>query len=448
MKGTEYTTEKAILRRAQGAIGIPLREIDKKNRLKTGKGAVGSVIEESWFGYPPNSESEPDFPEAGVELKVTPYIKSKGKIRAKERLVCNQINYMTEHRKTFETSDFWHKCACFLLMFYEHQPDIPKGDYTIDKAILFRFSKEDLTIIRQDWEKIMGKIRNGQAHLISEGDTLYLAACPKGANAQDKHEQPFSPILAMKRAYSLKSSYMTHLLNTYIFGQASDEHIIKDPNLLHDTTFEEYIIQTVTPYLGMTQATLTAKFHIESTAKNLNELILAKMLGITGKIASTDEFQKACIVPKTIRVLKNGRIEQSMSFHTFNLIELCQETWEDSTLRNDLEPTKFLFVIFQENNSGEWVFQRLKFWNMPAEDLEEVHRVWDRTVAIIRQGVKLTPASTGIQNNLPKSSESPVAHVRPHAKNGKDTLPLPDGRKMTKQCFWLKNSYIEQQINW
>lgn len=95
MEGTVYLTKEALLKRAQEIIGIPLGTIDRTGRLSTGKGAIGTMIEESWFGYSPNSESEPDFPEASVELKATPYLRNaKGDIRAKERLVCNIINYM------------------------------------------------------------------------------------------------------------------------------------------------------------------------------------------------------------------------------------------------------------------------------------------------------------------------------------------------------------------
>ena len=136
VEGTQYVTKESILRRAQEIKGIPLRDVDKTGRLATGKGAIGTVIEESWFGYTPNSESEPDFPEAGVELKVTPYLRGKNGIRAKERLVCNIINYMEEYDKTFQTSAFWHKCNTMLLMSYEHLADKPKGDYRIDEAVL------------------------------------------------------------------------------------------------------------------------------------------------------------------------------------------------------------------------------------------------------------------------------------------------------------------------
>lgn len=447
MEGTQYVTKEAILRRAKEAIGIPMRDIDTTGRLATGKGAIGTVIEESWFGYTPNSESKPDFPEAGVELKVTPYLRGKSGIRAKERLVCNIINYMEEYDKTFQSSAFWHKCNTMLLMSYEHLVDKAKGDFRIDEAILFSFPEEDLVIIEHDWETIMGKVRAGRAHELSEGDTLYLAACTKGATAASVRQQPFSEIPAKQRAYSLKSSYMTQILNKYIFGNAENPRIIKSTDVLHAKTFEEYIIDKVSPYYGMTQCELKTHFGVDSNAKSLNEILLARMLDVKGRIAYTEEFQKAGIIPKTIRVQRNGKIKESMSFPTFDFIALSQEeTWEESELYNYLAPTKFMFVIFQERAAGEYVFDRVMFWNIPNDDLDEVQHVWERTVRTIREGVQLIQTSRGISNNLPKQTENPVAHVRPHGKDGTDKLPLPDGRMMTKQCFWLNNTYIAEQI--
>ena len=446
MKGTEYKTKEAVLKRAQEAVGKTIGDIDHTGRIKVGKGAIGTVLEESWFGYTPNSESEPDFPEAKVELKATPYKKTKNGISAKERLVCNIINYMTEYRKTFYTSDFWHKCETMLIMSYEYKQDIPKADFTIDKAILFSFPEEDLVIIEQDWGKIIQKIKEGKAHLITEGDTLYLAACTKGASSASVREQPFSPIKAKQRAYSLKSSYMTHILRKYVFGDSEDEHIIKDWHELIDKGLEGWIEDKVSPYIGKTQKELKEIFSITTSPKNLNEVILAKMLGISGKIAYTDEFKNASIVPKTIRIQRNGHIKESMSFPTFKFTEIIKETWDDSELRDYLEPTKFLFVIFRETLQGDFRFERIMFWNIPQDALEEVHKVWEKTVAIIKQGVRLWKVNGKTHNNLPKASENRVAHVRPHGRNAKDTYPLPDGREMTKQCFWLNNTYIESVI--
>lgn len=463
MQGTEYKTKEQILKRANEAIGIPLKDIDKTGRLKKGKGAIGIVIEESWFGYSPNSEAEPDFSEAKVELKVTPYTRGRdGKIRAKERLVCNIINYMEEYDKTFETSSFWHKCETMLLMSYEHIKDVSKGEFKIDKAVLFSFPEKDLVIIENDWKTIMDKVRKGEAHLISEGDTMYLAACTKGENASSVRPQPCSDIPAKQRAYSLKASYMTQILNQYIFGSDTNEHIISDWRQLSTRSFEDVITEKLRPYFGKTQEQLKKQFSLEECkAKNLNEILLAKMLGIRGKISKTDEFQKACIIPKTISVQKTGKIKESMSFPTFKFIELSKETeWEGSELYNYVAPTKFLFIIFQENDDGKYVFDRVKFWNIPNEDLDELRRVWERTVNTIRNGVKFEVTPNGVKNDLPKQTDSPVAHVRPHSRLsaykfldgtimgdiGKYALPLPDGQWMTKQCFWLNNTYIEEQI--
>ena len=240
---------------------------------------------------------------------------------------------------------------------------------------------------------------------------------------------------------------MTQILNKFIFGNQEDEHIIKDWHQLSNRTFEEFLIEKVSPYFGKTQDELKVILNVTSTAKNINELLLAKMLEINGKISNSEEFKKASIIPKTIRIQRNGSIIECMSFPKFDFIKLSQETsWEESELYNYLAPKKFLFVIFQESENGEYVFERVQFWNIPHADLEEVGRVWARTVRIIREGVVLTPTSRGVRNNLPKVTESPVAHVRPHGRDGSDQAKLPDGRMMTKQCFWLNNAYIKEQI--
>jgi len=119
-----YKTKEEVLSKGRKAIGIPFRDIDETNRLLQGKGGIGNMMEEGWFRYKANNKAEPDFKEAGVELKVTPYIKHSKGISAKERLVCNIINYEEEYNKTFNTSSFWHKNNTMLIMSYEYKKDI------------------------------------------------------------------------------------------------------------------------------------------------------------------------------------------------------------------------------------------------------------------------------------------------------------------------------------
>lgn len=239
---------------------------------------------------------------------------------------------------------------------------------------------------------------------------------------------------------------MTYILNTYVFGNRNNEHIFKDPIELKNIGFEKYITNRIKPFIGKSQEELKKHFGVVSNAKNLNEVLLGKMLGIKGRIAYTEEFQKANIIPKTVRVQCNGYVEESMSFPIFKFKEIIQEEWETSEFKNYLEQAKFLFIIFRFNDRNDLVFDNLMFWNIPESDLEEVKEVWEKTVSTIKNGVKLHTKNNRTYNNLPKQSENRVSHVRPHGKNSSDTLELPDGRFMTKQCFWLNNTYIRSQI--
>ena len=210
--------------------------------------------------------------------------------------------------------------------------------------------------------------------------------------------------------------------------------------------FERLALRRLSYYFGKTQTELKHTFSIESNAKNINEVLLSKMLGIDGKLSSSPELTGTNITPKTIRIQKTGHIKESMSFPTFRFTEIIKQTWEDSNFYRILKSSLFMFVIFQENDYGDYVFKRIKFWRMSEKDLLEAKRVWERTAQTIREGVKLEFDGRVTRNNLPSGSESPIAHVRPHARNSQDTYPLPDGRKMTKQCFWLNRGYIEDIV--
>ena len=146
------------------SLKITFGQLDKdKKYLKDGnKGDLGQLVEDCWFGQKPHSDPEPDFKEAGIELKVSPYYETKNGVSAKERLVCDIINYKNESlpNKTFFESSFWHKCRNILLMSYKHDKkggkedtniDIQKKDLFVDKfALIEGYPEEDLLIIQQD----------------------------------------------------------------------------------------------------------------------------------------------------------------------------------------------------------------------------------------------------------------------------------------------------------
>ena len=87
-------------------------------------------------------------------------------------------------------------------------------DYFIEIVDDWKYPNKDLQIIKRDWEIINLKIREGNAHLLSEGDTFYLGACTKGTTAlKSLREQPFNKEKAKQRAYSLKQGYVNHIIS-------------------------------------------------------------------------------------------------------------------------------------------------------------------------------------------------------------------------------------------
>lgn len=405
------------------------------------KGSLGQLIEKHFFFYDINSKSEADFNEAGVELKVTPYtIKANGDLRAKERLVLTIINYMKDYEEEdFLKSHVYEKCALMLLIYYLYEPNKDRLDYIINYIKLFQFPEEDLEIIKNDYKIIIDKIKNGKAEEISEGDTNYLGACTKGANANSLREQPFSDKKAMQRAFCLKNSYMSYILNHYIVNKTEKyESVIKDVKILKEQTLEQYIISKLQPYYNQDIEFLKHKFNIpyQASNKSFTYLLAKGMLEVVNE--KIEEFEKANIKIKAIRLRPDGMPKESMSFPTFKYTQIINEDWLDSELYETFSTTKYLFMIYQFLDDNTLIFKKAMFWNVPEKDLNtEIKRVWEETVMRIKQNK---------YDSLPKISESTILHVRPHAQNSNDTYPTLDGKNAIKKCFWLNANYIKKQI--
>jgi DNA mismatch repair protein MutH len=424
-----------------------------KNNRK-GKGHFGQILEEFYFHYKPNSDSEPDFPIAKLELKSSPLKQLKNnEYRSKERLVLNIINYFNVINQNFENSDFIKKNASILLVFYFHQAGYDILDYIIKLVDEWSFPSSDLEIIKKDWETITKKIADGRAHELSEGDTFYLGACTKGANALKVRKQPFSEILAKQRAYSFKQGYVNHIIAS-IAGDTKEVYgkLIPSVAVAKRQTIEEIVVSKFKPFFGNTVDQIIAKIGVQlnPTAKSFYANLTKAILGIELD-KEIEEFEKAEIIVKTVRLKENNLPKEDISFSNFKYEEIVNEVWNDSDFKDILEH-KFLFVFFQYE-SDHLVLRKVKFWNMPYADILEVEKVWAKTKEIISKGniVKEIIGSTRY-TNFPNKSFNSVSHVRPHASNAADTYPLPKKDKLTKakeytkHCFWLNNTYVRDEI--
>lgn len=449
--------KKSIVDYAKLLKGKTLRQICDPSILKhsyTGKGNFGQILEKFYFGYDPNSKSEADFFEIGMELKSSPLKQLKNnEYRSKERLVLSIIDYLKVVNQSFEESDFWKKNASILLIFYLHQAGFDVLDYLIKLVDEWNFPNTDLEIIKKDWLFIKQKIADGKAHELSEGDTFYLGACTKGANANSTRKQPFSNILAKQRAYSLKQGYVNHIIAS-IANEATGTYgkLIPSVTVAKKQTIEEIVVSKFKPYYGKTIPKILALTGVKlnTSAKSFYANLTKAILGIELD-KEIEEFEKAEIIVKTVRLKENNLPKEDISFPNFKYEEIVNEEWDDSNFKEILEH-KFLFVFFQFENE-ELVLRKVKFWNMPYADIQEAEKVWTKTKDLVAKGSIVKEVKDGVRyTNFPNKTFNTVSHVRPHATNAADTYPLPTKDKLTKakeytkHCFWLNNTYVRDQI--
>ncbi len=430
-------SRESIVAYAERLVGHSLREsldeLPPAIDFSGHKGGFGNALERYYFRYEPNNRSEPDFAEVGIELKATPLKQIKKQLVAKERLVLGKIDFMKIVSEEWESSSFLGKNSHLLLVFYLHEQGHDPRDYLIKIVRMWDFPEADLEIIRQDWEKIVAKVRAGRAHELSEGDTLYLAACTKAATSADRTPQPYGE-RAKPRAYSLKASYM----NSIIRGAPRAQPVATAQELRRGLTFEEIVHSHFEPYIGLTADEIAAALQIgvKRGAKNFYAVLTNRILGV-GAGKKIAEFQKAGISFRTIRLRPSGMPKEAVSFKAFDYVDLVQQDWYNSDLLDDLS-RRFFFVVYQLDSSDVPTLVRTQFWTMPPSDVDaHARECFERTVELVMEGKA---------EYLPKSSDNPVCHVRPHGRNKLDTLPTPTGGREVRKSFWLNSRYLAGQL--
>jgi len=465
----EFYDKKAkdsILAHARKLLGKSIHDLypDAKP-LNTGKGNLGQSVEVYHFGYDINGNAEADFSEAGVELKCTPLKQLRdGSMVSKERLVLNIINYVEEFDKTFETSSFMLKNTLLLLMFYLHIKGIDNLDLIFKIIRFWSIPKEDIKIFMDDWNVIHEKIVKGLAHELSEGDTLYLAACVKGAKGRaNKKSQKVGNILADQRAYSIKSTYLNHIVVDSLSHPEMIDGLTMTPQNLkaiekkktefgsivrsvkaykHGETFEQLVERLFKPFVGLSIVEIAKKLNvpISTSPKAISYSVCRAILGV--KERKIAEFEKAGLQFKTIRLEPNGKLKEAMSFQTIKYNEIVNEDeWEQSDWYDTIVSHRFFFIVFRKMKCGlptDAVLERVFFWSMPRRDIDAVETFWRDTRDKVRSGDYI---------HFIKSTEHPVCHVRPKAKKADDMMETPQGGKAKKLCYWLNRKYVLDIVN-
>ena len=431
------------------------------------KGLYGQKIENLFFFIKTNNHAGADFPDIPLELKTAGlrptssrdrHKNISGKWKSKEALPMSAISFSDIVNEDFFSSRFLEKNKNILLIFYKFEANKVVYDLEIKITGVWSFSEipnHDKKIIMDDWEKIKSIVINGEAHSLSRKDTDYLEAMPS-ATSDSMTSQPFGP-KARTRKFSFKAGYMHSVIaklgsektNTISLFKKADKNI----------SLSEKINDKFKPYIGKDTNFIASSIDVSIKDCKQAFSILSKRLVKAifnvpdkGKIEEyIEEFSKAEVTIKTIRINKNNLPKEHVSFRAFKYEDIVNQSWDNSDFKSHIDK-KFLFIFFKESDSN-FVLDKAVYWNMSSEHINEAQKAWEETKQLIKDGRIVKEIKNGRRYTyFPDSKSNAVSHVRPHARDAQDTYNLPvkdihtGWDEYTKHCFWLNREFVRDYI--
>ena len=439
------------------------------------KGIAGDIIEESVLGCKKDSKQEPDILVDGVltEIKTTGMVKPKKKespylFECKEPVSVTAVSIDKIVHEQFETSNFWHKLAHLLWVYYWYNSaETVKLEGYKQFPILgfqfYQFSDENKLLLRQDWLLVRDFLiviqrdyrteseRAEQYPRLSHelrGQLMLIDTAPK---------YPKPP------RFRLKRSFATQIANEYFTGKKYDhlpQKITKYADI--DAKCQQMTVQFQGKTFNEIAETLGIKFNRD--VKNFAEQVVTHMFGSKAKkLNDIEDFAKIGIIAKSVPLRPTGAGKEDMKLFLPDLVSWTKEdSFEDSVIYDYFAGHHFLFIIYQHTSDGVVFkgFKRIFF----SEDFiqQSVRKVWEqvrnliinRTLQLVREYDKNGEPIMNVTGsyreapNFPKASENDV-FVRGGASTSEDkhkTLVI-NGLKMMPQSIWLNRHTVLKLIN-
>ena len=438
------------------------------------KGIAGDIIEESVLGCKKDSKQEPDILVDGVltELKTTGMIEPKKKdspyvYECKEPVSVTAVSIPVIVNEEFETSNFWHKLAHMLWVYYWYKsPVTVKLDGYKDFPVLgyqfYEFSDGDKVLLRQDWLLVRDFLivihrdyrtqeeREAQYPRLSHelrGQLMLIDTAPKFPN---------NPRFRLKRAYA------TVIADQY-FSKRHFEKLGESFNKYADIDRKCQLMTL--KYKGKTfrQIAKELKVDINLDAKNFAESAVVKMFGgHVSKLNDIEDFAKIGIIAKSVPLKANGKGKEDMKLFQPDLVDWTRETdFEESALYEYFAGHHFIFIIYR-HEGNDVIFEGFKRIFFDEQFImDNVKRTWDdvrdlimnKKLCIVRKKNKegnyiVNKSGTFMESpNFPKKATHNV-FVRGGATTSEDkykTLEI-NGLKMIPQSIWLSRDVVKELI--
>ena len=220
---------------------------------------------------------------------------------------------------------------------------------------------------------------------------------------------------------------------------------------LRERSFEEIILSRFAPFIGKDYKEILTILHKEESNSKAKYFDIANSIvsPSVSNVNRSEEFLKAGMTMKTVRIEENGSIKESMSFENIDYEEVYDnDNWYDSRLY-ELFTSRFLFVVYRRDpnkniiiNGKEekrYVLQKVFFWTMPTEDVDLAEDYWNN----IRECV--------LENHIDplyfwKLKDHKNFHVRPKGRIAADLAYNPNGGFAKKYSYWFNSEYVKRII--
>ena len=385
----------------------------------------------------------------------------------KEPVSITAVSIFNIVKEEFETSNFWHKLAHMLWVYYWYNSPVTVTlseykNFPIIGFQFYEFSAEDKLLLKQDWLIVRNFL------IVIHHN--YLTQEEREAQYPRLSHELRSQLMLIDTApkfpnnprFRLKRSYATVIAYKYFSG----DHYKKLSVGISKYEDIDRTCQLMTKkYKGMTfkQIAESLNVDINLNAKNFAECAVIKMFGgNASKLNDIEDFAKIGIIAKSVPLWKDGRGKEDMKLFKPNLVDWTRESdFEDSAIYEYFTGHHFLFIVYRYVD-GEIIFEGFKRVFFDEQFIyENVKKTWDEVRdLIINRKLRIEQqrgnSAAGRINmsgsvreapNFPKSKTNAV-FVRGGATTSADkykTLEI-NGLKMIPQNIWLSRKVVNKLI--
>lgn len=200
-------------------------------------------------------------------------------------------------------------------------------------------------------------------------------------------------------------------------------------------------------YINYSIDDLKVLFKINSKAKNINHLIISKMIDLTELDNETVLFLKKHSVFKTVNVQEDNKVKESMSFPSIDYFNMIKNDWENSAVYKYFSSRVIVIFIFKTVDNIP-KFMGAIYLLLSNDELAKIFLVWKKVKNMVINNELVLGGQHGFSvENFPKKNENLVTHIRPHDRDTTEgRVLLPNGKRIINYCFWLNNTFIENKI--